>query len=102
MVAWTASGSTGLRIARERPTVPVLALTPHREAARRLCLAWGLHPVVTEDARSGDDMANRACRTALDEGFAKTGERVIVIAGFPFGSPGATNNIRIAFVGQGD
>lgn len=102
VVAWTASGSTGLRIARERPTVPVLALTPHRETARRLCLAWGVHPVVTEDARSGDDMANRACRTALDEGFAKAGERVIVIAGFPFGSPGATNNIRIAFVGQGD
>ncbi len=102
VVAWTASGSTGLRIARERPTVPVLALTPHRDAARRLCLAWGVHPVVTEDAKSGDDMANRACRTALDEGFAQTGDRVIVIAGFPFGSPGATNNIRIAFVGQGD
>ena len=102
VVAWTASGSTGLRIARERPTVPVLALTPHPEAARRLCLAWGVHPVVTEDAKSGDDMANRACRTALEEGFAKSGERVIVIAGFPFGSPGATNNIRIAFVGQGN
>ncbi len=101
VVAWTASGSTGLRIARERPTVPVLALTPHKDAARRLCLAWGVHPVVTEDAKSGDDMANRACRTALEEGFAKAGERVIVVAGFPFGSPGATNNIRIAYVGQG-
>ena len=101
VVAWTASGSTGLRIARERPTVPVLALTPHKDAARRLCLAWGVHPVVTEDAKSGDDMTNRACRTALDEGFASVGERVIVIAGFPFGSPGATNNIRIAFVGAG-
>ncbi len=51
VVAWTASGSTGLRIARERPTVPVLALTPHSDAARRLCLAWGVHPVITEDAR---------------------------------------------------
>ncbi len=101
VVAWTASGSTGLRIARERPTVPVLALTPHKEAARRLCLAWGVHAVVTEDAKSGDDMANRACRTALDEGFANVGERVIVVAGFPFGSPGATNNIRIAFVSAG-
>jgi pyruvate kinase len=100
VVAWTASGSTGLRIARERPTVPILALTPHAEAARRLCLVWGVHPVITEDARSGDDMANRACRVALDEGFAQAGERVIVIAGFPFGSPGATNNIRIAFVSQ--
>ena len=101
IVAWTASGSTGLRIARERPTVPVLALTPYHEAARRLCLAWGIHPVIAEDARTGDDMANRACNTALDEGFAKAGDRVIVLAGFPFGSPGATNNIRLAYVGQG-
>ena len=98
IVAWTASGSTGLRIARERPTVPVLALTPHKDAARRLCLAWGVHPVITEDARSGDDMTNRACRTALEEGFADRGERVVIIAGFPFGAPGGTNNIRISFV----
>ena len=101
IVAWTASGSTGLRIARERPTVPVLALTPHNEAARRLCLAWGIHPVIAEDARTGDDMTNRACNTALGEGFAERGERVIVLAGFPFGSPGATNNLRLAYVGQG-
>ena len=101
IVAWTASGATGLRIARERPTVPVLALTPHHEAARRLCLAWGIHPVIAADARTGDDMANRACSTALDEGFAQSGERVIVVAGFPFGSPGATNNIRLAYVGRG-
>ena len=66
IVAWTASGATGLRIARERPTVPVLALTPHHHAARRLCIAWG-HPVIAEDARTGDDMANRACATALQK-----------------------------------
>ena len=99
VVAWTASGSTGIRIARERPFVPILALTPSRDTARRLCLTWGLHPVVTEDARNADDMADRACRTAFDEGFAASGERVIVVAGIPFGSPGATNTIRIAFVG---
>ena len=98
VVAWTASGSTGIRIARERPFVPILALTPSRDTARRLCLAWGLHAVVTEDARNADDMADRACRTAFDEGFAAAGERVIVVAGIPFGSPGATNTIRIAFV----
>ena len=99
VVAWTASGSTGIRIARERPFVPILALTPSRDTARRLCLAWGVHSVVTEDARNADDMADRACRTAFDEGFAASGERVIVVAGVPFGSPGATNTIRIAFVG---
>ena len=99
VVAWTASGSTGIRIARERPFVPILALTPSRDTARRLCLAWGVHSVVTEDARNADDMTDRACRTAFDEGFAASGERVIVVAGIPFGSPGATNTIRIAFVG---
>ena len=79
----------------------MLALTPHHEAARRLCLAWGIHPVIAADARTGDDMANRACSTALDEGFAQSGERVIVVAGFPFVSPGATNNFRLAYVGRG-
>ena len=99
VVAWTASGSTGIRIARERPTVPILALTPSRDTARRLCLAWGVHAVVTEDAHDVDDMADRACRVAFEQGFAGAGDRVIVVAGVPFGSPGATNTIRIAYVG---
>jgi len=99
VVAWTASGSTGLRIARERPVVPILALTPLRDTARRLCLAWGVHAVVTDDARNADDMTDRACLTAFEQGFASAGERIIVVAGVPFGSPGATNTIRIAFVG---
>ena len=100
VVAWTASGSTGIRISRERPTVPILALTPSRDTARRLCLAWGVHAVVTEDAQDADDMAERACHVAFEQGFAGAGERVIVVAGVPFGSPGATNTIRIAFVGS--
>jgi pyruvate kinase len=99
VVAWTASGSTGLRIARERPVVPILALTPLRDTARRLCVAWGVHAVVTDDARNADDMTDRACLTAFEQGFAAAGERIIVVAGVPFGSPGATNTIRIAFVG---
>ena len=99
VVAWTASGATGVRIARERPTVPILALTPSRDTARRLCLAWGVHAVVTEDAQDVDDMADRACRVAFEQGFAGSGERIIVVAGVPFGSPGATNTIRLAYVG---
>ena len=97
--AWTASGSTGLRIARERPGSAVLALTPIVETARRLALVWGVHPVVTDDARDERDMTDRACRHAFIEGFAQTGERVIVVAGVPFGTPGATNNMRIALIG---
>ena len=98
VVAWTASGATGLRIARERPRMPILALTPKVDAARRLTLVWGVHPLVTDDARDVDDMAERACSNAFSEGFAGVDERIIVVAGVPFGSPGATNMMRLAFV----
>jgi pyruvate kinase len=97
--AWTSSGATGLRIARERPASSILALTPIVEVARRLTLVWGLHPVVSEDARDERDMADRACRHAYIEAFARVGERVLVVAGVPFGTPGSTNNLRIAVVG---
>ncbi len=97
--AWTSSGSTGLRIARERPRSAILALTPRDEVARRLALVWGVHPIVTDDARDERDMAERACRYAYIEGFAGPGERIIVVAGVPFGTVGGTNNLRIATVG---
>jgi pyruvate kinase len=97
--AWTASGSTGLRIARERPRSSILALTPVIATARRLALVWGVHAVVTEDARDERDMTDRACRYAYIDGLVGVGERVIVVAGIPFGMSGATNNLRIAKVG---
>jgi pyruvate kinase len=97
--AWTASGSTGLRIARERPRSSILALTPIVETARRLAVAWGVHAVVTDDARDERDMTDRACRHAYIDGFVGAGERVIIVAGIPFGTPGATNNLRIAVIG---
>ena len=99
VMCWTSSGSTGLRIARERPRPPVLALTPNISTGRRLAVVWGVHCVVTEDAHDQDDMGDRACRIAFKEGFAKTGQRVIVVAGVPLGTPGATNMLRIAYVG---
>jgi pyruvate kinase len=100
VICWTSSGSTGLRVARERPRPPVLALSPNLSTGRRLAVVWGVHSVVTEDARDVDDMVSRACRIAFREGFAKPGQRVIVVAGVPFGTPGATNMLRIAYVGQ--
>ncbi len=98
IVAWTSSGSTALRIARERPESPILALTPNHETACRLAIVWGVHALVTEDAHDVDDMANRACANARTEGFAASGERVIIVAGVPFGTPGATNMVRIAYI----
>ncbi|HEX2257433.1 MAG TPA: pyruvate kinase alpha/beta domain-containing protein, partial [Afifellaceae bacterium] len=100
IVCYTSSGSTGVRASRERPSVPIIALSPVRETARRLSLVWGLHCVVSEDAHDVDDMVDNATRIAFLEGFAKPGERIIITAGVPFGTPGATNLLRIAFVGS--
>jgi pyruvate kinase len=97
--AWTFSGSTVFRLARERPEPPVLALTPNAATARRLSLVWGVHAVVTRDAHDIDDMAKRACKFSNREGFSREGDRVIIVAGVPFGTPGATNMVRIAFAG---
>jgi pyruvate kinase len=98
IVAWTASGSTAFRIARERPQTPTLVLTPSLQTARRLALLWGVHAVVGPDPADVSDMAERGAAVALQEGFAKAGQRIIMVAGVPFGTPGATNMIRIAFV----
>jgi pyruvate kinase len=99
IVCWTKSGSTALRAARERPEVPIIALTPLLETARRMSIAWGLHCVLTEDAHDLDDMVERAARIAYEEGFAKPGERIVITAGVPLGTPGSTNLLRVAFVG---
>ena len=99
IVAWTSSGATAFRIARERPEPPILALTPNRDTACRLAIVWGVHAVVTKDADDIDDMARRACKFANREGFSHEGDRVIIVAGVPFGTPGATNMVRIAFTG---
>jgi pyruvate kinase len=98
IVCYTGSGNTGLRAARERPSVPVLALSPIIETARKLSIVWGLHCVVTEDASDLDDMVNRACRIVHAEDFGKPGDRLIITAGVPLGTPGNTNMLRIAYI----
>jgi pyruvate kinase len=99
IICWTGSGSTGLRVARERPQTPIVAISPNISTGRRLSVAWGIHCIVAEDAHDQDDMVERACRLAFKDGFAKAGRRVIIVAGLPLGTPGATNMLRIAFVG---
>jgi pyruvate kinase len=100
IICWTFSGSTALRVARERPKPPIVAISPNVSTGRRLSLVWGVHCVVAEDAHDQDDMVERACRVAFKEGFARAGQRVIIVAGVPLGTPGATNMVRIAFVGS--
>ncbi len=98
IVAFTASGSTALRAARERPDAPIIGLTPNTNTARRLAVAWGVHAVVTPDAHSMSEAVSRATRFAHFEGFAAHGSEVVVIAGVPFGQAGTTNALRVAMV----
>ena len=100
IVTYTTSGSTTLRAARERPDVPILCLTESEATARRLVLVWGIHGVITQDVRNFSDMVDKACRIARDEKLAQKDERLVVTAGVPFGTPGATNILRIAWVGD--
>jgi len=80
--------------------VPIIALSPVIQTARRLSVVWGLHCVVSEEPSDLDDMVNRACRIVVAEGFGKPGDRVIISAGVPMGTPGSTNMLRIAYIGS--
>ena len=98
IVTFSSTGSTTLRCARERPVVPILGLTPRADTARKLALVWGVHSVQTEDLKTFRDMVVTATRTAKQEEFADVGDPLVVTAGVPFGTPGATNILRIAWV----
>jgi pyruvate kinase len=98
VVTFSTTGSTTLRLSRERPTVPILGLTPRVETARRLTLAWGVHSVTTEDCKTFRDMVVDAVKVSREEEYSEVGDALIITAGVPFGTPGATNILRIAWV----
>ncbi|MBS0242202.1 MAG: pyruvate kinase [Proteobacteria bacterium] len=95
IVAYTESGTTALRAARKRPQVPILSLSSTPLTARRLALLWGSHSVATSEIHSYDEMVERAKEIAISEGFAKTGDRIVIVAGIPFAQQGTTNNVRV-------
>ena len=98
IVSYTTSGATALRAARERPEAPILVLTSNLGTARRLAVLWGAHCVHTSDVKSFSDMVQKAVRIAHRERIAEIGQRVVITAGVPFGTPGATNILRIAWI----
>jgi pyruvate kinase len=98
IVSYTTSGATALRAARERPEAPILVLTSDLGTARRLAVLWGAHCVHTSDVKNFGDMVQKAVRIAHRENIAEIGQRVVITAGVPFGTPGATNILRIAWI----
>ena len=95
-VAYTSSGYSALRMARERPRAPIIGMTPRLATARRLALAWGVHAVLCHEVVDVPEMSELACRTALNEGFGASGQTIVISAGMPFGTAGTTNLLRIA------
>ena len=93
---FTHSGMTAALVARERPAVPLLALTPFVNIARRLSLSWGTRCVTTDELHRFKQAVVNAARAARDEGFATTDDQIIVIAGVPFNIAGTTNILRVA------
>ena len=95
IVTFSESGMTSLRVAKQRPPAPILALTPNLATARFLTLVWGVHSTSTEDIFSFTHMTETGCRLAKAEGFADLGDNIIVTAGVPFGTSGGTNTLRV-------
>jgi len=98
VVTFSTTGSTTIRAARERPVVPILGLTPRMDTARRSALIWGVHSVQTQDCHTFREMVTKAIHAAKTQGFAEPGDPIVITAGVPFGTPGATNILRIAWV----
>ena len=96
VVVFTTTGGTARRMARERPLQPVVALTPSPDTARRLALVWGLEPRLGQQPATLEDVTEDAVRHAVDAGLASPGQRVLILAGTPFGAPGAANLLRLA------
>lgn len=93
---YTESGTTALLTARERPRVPIIAMTSLRSTARRLALTWGVHCVMTEELTRFKMAVIRAARAARAQGYATENDQIIVTAGVPFNVPGTTNILRVA------
>jgi pyruvate kinase len=97
-ITYTSSGTTSLRAARERPAAPIISMGANHAVARCLSLVWGVHSMHVGAVANIDEVVERACTTAREEGFAKQGDVVAITAGTPFNVSGTTNFIKLAVV----
>src|SRR5690349_2550798 len=95
MLCYTSSGSTARRIARERPPMPLLAMSASLHTSRRMGLLWGVHAVHSRDVSSFEEMVEKAKRMSLRHRIAKGGDRIVLMAGIPFGTAGSTNVLHV-------
>ncbi|MGJ3768192.1 pyruvate kinase [Limosilactobacillus mucosae] len=95
IVAATSSGYTARMISKYRPNADILALTFDERTERGLMINWGVQPYVVDKPADTDEMFALAAKKAVELGFAKSGDKILVVAGVPMGTPGATNLMRV-------
>ena len=100
IVTTSMSGYTTRRVAKERPAMQILCMTPKATTQRRMALVWGVVPLLVEEFSSIDEMVSITIRAAHDKGLVQRGDRLVIIAGVPFGIDGQTNLIKIHTVGE--
>lgn len=100
IVAATSSGSTARLVTRYRPPTPILGLTPNTQTQHQLTLSWGVTPILVAPFSDADEIFELASRWTVEHGLAKPGDRLIVTAGVPVGTPGATNLLKVVEIEQ--
>lgn len=95
-IAYTTTGSSAQRLSRDRPRCNILAITPDPRTARKLVLNWGVFPIVTPDVHDFEEMLEKSEKVAREFAGALPGDRIVIVAGYPFGRPGSTNTLKIS------
>ena len=98
IVTYTTSGSTALRAVRQRPSMKVVCLSQNLSTARRLAVSYGVHAIHVDEINDFTEAVTLAQKRVFEDGLAAKGTRFVMTAGVPFGTPGSTNILRVAWV----
>ncbi|OYR20898.1 pyruvate kinase [Agrobacterium sp. LC34] len=102
VVAYTSSGTTAARISRARPALPILALTPSEQVARRLNMFWGVVGARSQDVHTYEASLIHAQQAVQEAKLASPSDHIVIVAGFPFAQRGSTNNLRVLQIAATD
>lgn len=100
IITSTQTGFTARAVSKQRPDSPIIAVTPHEDVARRLCVLYGVFPIVAKATTSTDEMLEVAVDAALNSGLVQMGDLVVITAGVPVGQQGTTNFLKVHTLGE--
>jgi pyruvate kinase len=100
IITATMTGRTAMRVSKYRPSQLIIAVTPNDKVARKLSIVWGVYPILTDRMESADDVIAESVNKAVQSGYIKKGDQVVIAAGIPIGYTGTTNMIKVHTVGD--